>query len=329
VKSFADFEFSQVATAVEKLRVVPWASVAWVTVGSFILSSIVSVSLGYLMMDQSVMRPPAAKNTSQLSWSTEPTLNKLQVEKILERNLFNSAGLIGDSSTPQPAGEQILKTQLPVKLIGIIYGGDPQTGIATVENTEKKTVSSFLVGDLLAPDATVFEIHIDRIIIDNLGRQEFLPLEEVEIRRSSRNAKKTSKTNTPGSLTGSSYATDPPPDTYKEDGFERKGHAIEMSSEYKNRLLSVDFANVLQDAKASPNMVEGALRGWKMDRIRKSSIYEKAGVQNGDIIEEINGVILTDAGQAIKTLKSLRDESDIELRVNRGGKPITINFKVK
>jgi type II secretion system protein C len=130
-------------------------------------------------------------------------------------------------------------------------------------------------------------------------------------------------------LTGSGYATDAPPENYREEGFERKGNNIEVTSEYKNRLLSVDFANVLQDAKASPNMVDGVLKGWRMDRIRKSSFYEKAGMQNGDVVEEINGVVLSDAGQSIKLLQGMKNESEFDIKINRNGQRMILNMKVR
>jgi len=204
--------------------------------------------------------------------------------------------------------------------------------LVMIENTEKKSVNSFLVGDPLTADATatIKEIHQTEIIIDNQGRLEFALLEEPEIRRSSRKGKRTSiKSEEKSSLGGSGFATEPPPENFKEEGFERKGVSIEMTQEYKTRLLTVDFASVLQDAKASPNVVDGVLKGWKLDRIRKGSIYEKAGVQNNDVIEEINGVMLSDAAQAVKTLQQLKNEDSIELRLVRDGKPINITFKVR
>lgn len=102
-----------------------------------------------------------------------------------------------------------------------------------------------------------------------------------------------------------------------------------MTSEYKSRVLSTEFANVLQDAKASPNMIDGVLRGWRMDRIKKNSFWDKSGIQNGDVIEEINGVVLTDAGQSIKTLQSFRNESEVDIKLNRNGQRITLNLKVR
>ena len=86
---------------------------------------------------------------------------------------------------------------------------------------------------------------------------------------------------------------------------------------------------MLQDAKASPNLVDGELKGFRLDRIRNDSIYQKAGLQNGDVVEEINGIPLSDTAQAIKLLQSLRNESDIEIRFSRGGAKQNLNMKVK
>jgi len=124
-------------------------------------------------------------------------------------------------------------------------------------------------------------------------------------------------------------ATEPPPQTYQEEGFERKDREIQMAQTYRQKLLTTDFTKVLQDAKASPNMVDGELRGFELSRIRKDSIYEKSGLQNADIIEEINGVALTDVAQAIRLLQSLRETPEIELRIVRGGAPMKFTLTIR
>src|SRR5690606_24595164 len=122
-------------------------------------------------------------------------------------------------------------------------------------------------------------------------------------------------------------ATEPPPPTYKEEGFERKDREITMTQAYKQRLLTEQFTNVLQDAKATPKIGEGGeIQGFCLTRIRKDSIYEKAGLQNDDCVTEINGVPLTDTAQAIRLLQSLRNENEIEVRLMRGGAPTRFNL---
>ena len=253
-----------------------------------------------------------------------PSLSQASIDTILKRNLFNSDGEVEDTATEEKKGDEeksaeVVKSDLPVKLLGTIYGGDPFSGIALVENETKKTVNSFMVGDILTKDATVKgEVHQERIIVDHNNRLEFIEVTTEGLNRSRRHSKKPASTEP----TIAPIATAPPPDNYKEDGLERKGHDTVMTDVYRKRLLTTDFAKVLQDAKATPNMVDGELRGFESwTRIRQDSIYEKAGLKNDDIITEVNGVPLTDTAQAIRLLQSLRNESDIEVRILRGGSP--------
>ena len=321
-------DFDNITKYIERVRPWPWRVMVMVLVASFLVASIVSALIGWYFMGQTGKSIIASDIPSQ-TFSVQPPVDiaKVAVTKILERNIFNSEGLMGDLDAA--SGQQMAKTQLPIKVLGIIYGGTPFNGIVMVENSQTRVVNSFMVGDQMSPEAKLLEIQRDLILIDNQGRKEFAPLEEVELRRSTRTGGGKKKSKSPETLSGSGYALEAPPESFKEEGFERKGGNIEMTSEYKNRLLTADFANVLQDAKASPNMVDGVLRGWRMDRIRKNSFYEKSGMQNGDIVEEINGVGLTDAGQSVKLLQSFRNESEIDIKINRNGQRMVLNLKVR
>ena len=300
-----------------------------VTIVSFLAASVVSTYLGWWFMSQaSKTERPASVGTQGITLQPSIGQAKVATDKILERNIFNSEGLTGDVDTAAN-GAQMAKTQLPLRVLGIIYGGTPFNGIVMVENTQNKSVNSFMVSDQLTPEAKLAEIHTDMILIDNQGRREYAQLLDVELRRSTRKGGAKKNATSPESLTGEGYATDAPPDAFKEDGFERRGTNIEVSAEYKNRLLTAELANVLQDAKASPNIVDGVLKGWRVDRIRKGSFFEKAGMQNGDVVEEINGVVLSDAGQSIALLKRMQSESEIDFKINRAGQAKTLNLKVK
>lgn len=151
-----EFTASQITGFTEKIRVWPWRTISIVVTVSFIVASAVSTAIGYMMMEQTLLEPPAIEDTdSGGSWSKAPTLTQQQLDKILERNLFNSAGQIGDVDPNAAAsGPNAAKTTLPIKVVGIIYGGNPYSGLAMIENTEKQgSVNSFLVGDILAPEA--------------------------------------------------------------------------------------------------------------------------------------------------------------------------------
>lgn len=301
----------------------PWKATLAVLVLSFALATVLSTIVSQMLMPgdgKSLYKIPTSSGSFTLPNPTS-SLNQTSVNTILKRNIFNSEGSAEDKidTTPKPQEKftEVVKSNLPFKLQGTIYGGDPFSGIALVENTTKRTINSFMVNDNLTKEAVIKEVHQERIIIDNAGRLEFIEVDRQELTRSKRRKKQS--TPKPTSTGVAPIATEPPPSSYKEEGFERSEKEITMTQAYRNKLLSSDFTKVLQDAKASPNVVDGELKGFVLTRIRKDSIYEKAGLQNDDIVEEINGIPLTDTSQAIKLLQSLRNESEIEVRVNRGG----------
>lgn len=316
---------------IERVAGLPWRAGLIVLGVSFLAASTLSTMLTH------VFAPDPQKAllhaASQVSNVTVPnptaSLSPAAVDLIIKRNIFNSEGSLADDTqddTAKPQTTEIVKSDLPVKLVGTIYGGDPFTGIALVENSAKRTINSFLVGDTLVKDAVVKEVHREKIIIDRGGRLEFIETVKQELMRGKRRKKTAPAAATSGP---SPLATDPPPTIFKEDGFERKEKEVVMTQQYRNKLLTSDFTKVLQDAKATPNMVDGELRGFVLNRIRKDSIYEKAGLQNDDIVTEVNGISLTDTAQAVRLLQSLRNESEIEIRVLRGGSPTTFNLQVR
>lgn len=320
--------------AFERMTAVPWKALLAALGLAFVASTVASTVVGHLFITrdtQSQRSAPLPQETFHVPPPT-PSLNQSAIDSILKRNLFNSEGQALDQKKPDQAKEQqqaeAVKSDLRVKLLGTIYGGDPFSGIALVENDEKKTINSFMCGDSLLKDTIVKEIHQEKIIIDRSGRLEYIEVQREALSRGRRGRKKAVPV--VSEPTVAPLATDPPPATFREEGFERKDKDIVMSQAYRQKLLTGDFTKVLQDAKATPNVgPDGQINGFILTRIRKDSIYEKAGMQNDDVITEINGVPLSDASQAIKHLNSLRNESEIEVRGTRGGSPIKFNLSVK
>lgn len=308
----------------------------------FFLASLLSVFFGLLLMpDQTQTLPPKSAEAGQppqalANLGTQATLSKEELDLILKRNIFNSTGELGDGADNVPknkAGDssQAVLTSLPLKLHGLIFGGTPYSGLATIEDTSKKKIDSYVVGDAIMRNVKVLEIYPERVIIDNEGAREFIEIEKLNLVRSSRRKGPAGGTS-PGEALSSGPApitSGPPPDSYKEEGFERKGASIVVNDSFKRDMLGPKMTKVLQDAKAVPNMVNGELKGFRLERIREDSVYLKAGFQNGDIVEEINGVPLKDAAGAIRLLQQLRNEKEMEVRVNRGGATFNMHITVQ
>jgi len=294
------------------------------TVVSMVVLKILMPSPDQLSMKKSPTSAGLSETESSMNWAgSNQAILDTALKKILERNIFNSSGENGVDQGMRNANE-MSATTLPVKLLGVIFGGSSESSVAIVSNTAKSSVSSFLQGDRLEADAVVVEIKEDRIIIDYMGRREFLEITQTDIVRSQR--RKGKKTRADRDTGGKDIAS---LDSFREEGFERKGGQIEMSADYKNRLINQDLAQVLQDAKATPNVVGGELKGFRLEKIKNGSIYEKAGLMNGDIVDEINGIPLQNVAQAIQLLQSLRNESEVDMKYTRDGKKNSLNMKVR
>lgn len=270
-----------------------------------------------------------ASSVASISIERKPMEKAVQTA-ILERNIFNSEGKVGDSidgPARTKVSDKILKSDLPLKLLGVIFSGDPFNGLAMLEVGSSNKTTSYMVGDKIQDDAHLYQVFDDRIILERAGDvKEFIELEQFEI--VSTRGKKPSREKSSGSI--GAIAGGATGNEFKEDGFERKSNSIKLTQEYKRNLLAPDnLTKILQDAKAEPNMVGGQLQGFRLTRIRENSVYEKAGFQNGDIIEEINGIPLRDAGGAIRLLNQLREAKDIEVRMNRNGAVSNLAIQVQ
>lgn len=334
-------EVANLKNILEKVKPWPWRQLFYVVGSGFVLASLVT-SVGGLFVAPTFNGVTPATPEGSVSEGAGGTsadfpmlglvsLDKTGVDAVLQRNIFDAAGSAKEDAKrrDQDPNADMVKSDLPLKLIGTIYGGTPQTGIAIVENTQKNSTASFLVGDMIVGSAKMLEVQRERIVIDNNGRREFVDLEKPELVRSTRKRGAVVAGQDGGSMADSPIATAPPPEQYKEDGFERKGGDIVMSSSYREKMLTTDFSKVLQDAKATPNVAEGELKGFSLEKIRQDSIWQKAGFQNGDVVQEINGIPLSDAAQAIKLLQSLRNEKEIEVRLQRSGGSKTLNLNVR
>ncbi|WP_141731890.1 type II secretion system protein N [Oligoflexus tunisiensis] len=309
-------------------------SLKWVCAllaAAFILASGLSLYMSFVFLPVGKSSRPRTRVSAESLKLDRGGVTKADQNIILERNIFNSEGKLGDAIDGPAKGslrssDKLVKSDLPLKLTGVIFAGDPFNGLAMIENTQKKRTSSYMVGETIQDDVKLVEVYDDRVIIERQLGREYIELEKFVMPAPNRRGKG-GRPGAPGTALDR-LASKPPPDSYQEEGFERKGMNIKLTDEFKRNILSPEMlTKVLQDAKAEPNLVGGELKGFRLTRIRENSVYEKAGFQNNDIVEEINGIPLRDAAGAIRLLNQLRSEKEIEVRLNRGG--VTQNMTIQ
>lgn len=252
---------------------------------------------------------------------------------IIKRNIFNSEQIeivTKDSGTVTQCNP--VKSDLSLKFTGVIFGGSKETSLVLLELSSSKQADTFLYNENVnypqaSIDARISDIQRDKVYLTRNGAvcSEFLELQQPEV-------VKKRVPGVPRAQAGAAKfaSSGPDSDEFCESGFcRKKGGDIQADRRWVDRALSTDFAKTLQDAKASPNLVNGEVKGFVLTRIRPDSVYEKMGFQDGDVVETINGIDLNDAARAIQTLNSLRQENSIELSVKRNGVTMPLKIQVK
>jgi len=87
-----------------------------------------------------------------------------------------------------------------------------------------------------------------------------------------------------------------------------------------------NLESIMNQAVVRPFMNKGVREGYIISNIAPNSLYEKAGLQNGDIITEINNNQMQNANDIMQLLNSMQSGSLMEFSIKRKGRTETINY---
>ena len=225
---------------------------------------------------------------------------------ILDRNLFG-AQLVGEvqvvEEVPEDDFGDLSKTKLPLKLLGTAASTDVELSRASVENQKSRSSVVVHVGykfdDLNR--VRVKGIERARIILDNAGKLEELALYEDDGKQPERRPRKTPRQ--------ARRKPAKPRDTLNDRLAKLNGEDGQGIS----RLLSA--------ARIVPHYGDdGSMLGMKVDAIKDDSLFQRVGLENGDVITEVNGVVVDrlEATSRIFDELSTADEINVAWQTQTG-----------
>lgn len=214
---------------------------------------------------------------------------------ILTRNLFNVSTL-----APGPVDveeDEYEKTKLPLRLLGTAAAADQALSWAAVEDLETKQHLVVRNDQEIKNGARVLRIERRRIVLLNGGRREELALEGEEVaaatpRRAARGPRPNARANLER-LAENRFAVD--------------------RSEVQN--LATNPSALFSQARILPKYEGGQMVGVQVSAIKPGSLFEQAGLQNGDTITEINGQPVNGPEGAPQLFQRLTQGGDIRLGV--------------
>ena len=90
-----------------------------------------------------------------------------------------------------------------------------------------------------------------------------------------------------------------------------------------------NMSQILTQARALPYMEQGKTVGFRISEIAPGSIYEKIGLQNGDVIQSVNSQAVDDPAKFFQLYQGLRTERYIAIDLLRGGARQTLNYEIR
>jgi hypothetical protein len=89
-----------------------------------------------------------------------------------------------------------------------------------------------------------------------------------------------------------------------------------------------DAMTFMQGARIVPSMKNGQPNGFKIFSVRPSSSFARVGLLNGDTVQTLNGISLSEPDKALGLYASLRDAQRIVIGLERRGVPMTVTITI-
>jgi general secretion pathway protein C len=86
---------------------------------------------------------------------------------------------------------------------------------------------------------------------------------------------------------------------------------------------------LLTQARALPYMEQGKTIGFRISEIVPGSLYEKIGLQNGDVIQKVNSQDVDDPAKFFQMYQNLKEEHNVSIDLIRGGQRQTLNYEIR
>ena len=218
---------------------------------------------------------------------------------IAERDIFNPARG-GGADAPRAA----------LRLWGVGLQGSEAR--AVIEDTTTHRQELYRVGDQ-AGGARVASIDWDRVTLEGDGGEEVLEL-------------------SPPPSAPAGATAQPPPAEAAAPADERIRRTAENAFIVDRREVAGAVDNVsglMTQLRAVAEVRDGRPAGFRLFQIRDDSLFARLGLQNGDVVQRVNGAQVADPGALLAFLQRLRSEPRVALDIVRGDAPRTLVYDLR
>lgn len=228
---------------------------------------------------------------------------------IVERNIFSSRPV--SSISPTGSAPVVQRSPMRIKLIGTV-AGEPENSFAVIENLATKEQHLYRLEDPVAEDGKLVKINRNEVaILREGGLEETFQVIFEEASPAPQAAAR-------------SQAPEPPQPAAPsgQTGFVLDKQEVAGALENLPQLLT--------KARVVPHLTpEGKNEGFRIVSIQPDSFYQKIGLQNGDVIQQINGIEIKDPETFMRVFNQLKNETSISLDLVRNNKKESFSYEIR
>jgi general secretion pathway protein C len=254
---------------------------------------------------------PEPKQSSTATQGRNSSSTATASQRGVDVNQIQRLALFGNAAAkPEDAAKLAVKdapeTRLNLTLTGAVTSSEANGGAAIIENKGRQ--NTYGIGEKIeGTNATLEQVQFDRVIIKNSGRHETLMLDGIDFNKD-KSKPKTATVRQP---------------SRRSSNEPRRARVRKVNEQAAEQLRDkpgsfTDFFSI------SPYSEDGKIVGYNVKPGKKPDLFESAGLNNGDIVVQINGLDVTDPQQATEAMGTLRSAQSIELTVTRDGEYMTL-----
>jgi general secretion pathway protein C len=230
------------------------------------------------------------------------------------------------------ARAQPVKSDLRMQLVATVIADRPRFSLATVSDLATRETHVLGVGDELGAlrllgvervrddrDATGNGFRVVAVIC-NAGTKEYIDAE-------------------PGAgevaSPGPNIGTAPVPAPRPGPGAVPPGQGVRQVADNRYEIERGTLDSTLSDlnkiatqARIVPSFKNGVANGFKLFSIQPGSLYASIGIENGDVIQRVNGYEINSPEKALELYQKLRESAHVTIELERGGQAIRKEYNI-
>ena len=252
-----------------------------------------------------IFTPAAVSAAEDIAGLTElQSSNSLHdYSAIVSHNIFGTATDVTNSGYRNAA--EPLDERLGIALLGTL-AGSPTLSRAIIKDLKTSSVGLYKIGDTIAT-ATIESIEKECVVLSDHGSRKTLCL-GIETKNT-------------GPQVGRFSAGLP-----KNRDIPENQPASASSPAAANQPSNPDIKSILADVVIEPHRVNDEVEGLKISGLDNVPEAKSLGLQDGDIIQVVNGQSVTSKQQAFQILKKARSQDSVNIELMRDNKVKTLFF---